>query len=707
MGCSASKIESEESVARCRARIRLMKKAVQHSQAFDAAHAAYTQSLKNTGAAIQQFGAQATYSPAYVSPKSTHVFPPEPVLNPPFSPSTAFDLSPPQSPPPQTISITSPSLQKASASPDHNLIESPPRPAKEELDRDNSEQGTPPSSPPLELDGPPSPPPPDSSWDIFDVFTPQASFQMHEASTSDVREVDYERSDTKKIEGEKEPRDFKDEQMIEEDQYEPIIDDSISQKVSNITEDRSDPSTVEIIEKRELQLIVTPESTKGDEKDIVQVLKDCYDLFLVSFEAGREVSRMLEANKAHYDSNFEDSKWTVNHTNVFSMTSWARAAAGNLLTNEDANGSINIGGIETYASTLDKILAWEKKLYTELKARVITKIQLEKKSTQLMNQKERGIDFETIEKTRTLVQGLQTRYLVQFQAVYSAFLEIQKLRDNRLYPQLVDLIEGLSKMWKVILDCHRQQYQRVGDMKFVDNSSVFQQTTDSHQKNTMQLENQIILWHQHLERLISAQKVYVSSLHSWLHLNINQSEHEVKEKFSSPNKKGAPIYHLCRVWLQALDRLPGDVTLQSVKQFSSIIHETVMKQTEELRQKKRYYSLSKELEKKMQSLHFERKYKEKHMDEHDPDEQPEVVQGASWTASNPLQDSEASIDELRRKTEEEREKYDKLCLQSRKMSLFSLQKGLPPVLHAITEFASACSEAYAKLHAMTETGKLH
>jgi hypothetical protein len=48
MGCSQSKIENEESVARCKERKDFMKEAVGTHNAFAAAHSGYIVSLKNT-----------------------------------------------------------------------------------------------------------------------------------------------------------------------------------------------------------------------------------------------------------------------------------------------------------------------------------------------------------------------------------------------------------------------------------------------------------------------------------------------------------------------------------------------------------------------------------------------------------------------------------------------------------------------------------
>ncbi|KAE8682667.1 Bromo-adjacent domain-containing protein, putative isoform 1 [Hibiscus syriacus] len=56
MGCAQSRIDNEESVARCKDRKYLMKEAVVARNSFAAAHSAYAISLKNTGAALSDYG---------------------------------------------------------------------------------------------------------------------------------------------------------------------------------------------------------------------------------------------------------------------------------------------------------------------------------------------------------------------------------------------------------------------------------------------------------------------------------------------------------------------------------------------------------------------------------------------------------------------------------------------------------------------------
>lgn len=69
-------------------------------------------------------------------------------------------------------------------------------------------------------------------------------------------------------------------------------------------------------------------------------------------------------------------------------------------------------------------------------------MELAKKVVQLRHQEARGEDPLAIEKTRALIKSLQTRVMVAFQAVDGALAKIQELRDEELYPQLLELLDG-------------------------------------------------------------------------------------------------------------------------------------------------------------------------------------------------------------------------------------------------------------------------
>jgi hypothetical protein len=65
----------------------------------------------------------------------------------------------------------------------------------------------------------------------------------------------------------------------------------------------------------------------------------------------------------------------------------------------------------------------------------------EKKCVQLRNQ-DAKVELRCTEKTRTTLRDLYTRIWVSLRAAESISDRIQKLRDEELQPQLVELLQG-------------------------------------------------------------------------------------------------------------------------------------------------------------------------------------------------------------------------------------------------------------------------
>lgn len=66
----------------------------------------------------------------------------------------------------------------------------------------------------------------------------------------------------------------------------------------------------------------------------------------------------------------------------------------------------------------------------------------EKKCKRLKDLDERGAEAHKIESTRTLVRKLSTKIRIAFHFVDSISSKISKLRDEDLWPQIAQLIQG-------------------------------------------------------------------------------------------------------------------------------------------------------------------------------------------------------------------------------------------------------------------------
>ncbi|KAH7277761.1 hypothetical protein KP509_38G005900 [Ceratopteris richardii] len=696
MGCSASTLDTEQSVSRCRNRKHFIKTAVQHRHAFAAAHAAYIQSLKNTGAAIRQFGegyakdemvtetALDVETPSYLPPPlphflalSSHEQPSRmsratsmpPLWSSTQEKATAMQTASLQKNSNPNHAITT--LQHSEFSPLKNLSSSPQEREGDELQdpfhkRINHVADV---KPPLRhavLSATPSPPPPKGSrWpDYLNVF-PLTTEGEESIGKADVFEMEDSSIPTPLSEG----------NLVHE------VEERGSHDQLNAVSDKEPPQTPEF---------------KGSEKTFRQILRELDDKFLAAFESGKTVSKLLEAQRMNYHSSFADASESLNHSRrVLRVMSWERDSHLPLTNGESLDLFHNTGN-ETHASTLDKLLAWEKKLHDEVKAGEVIRLELERKSQQLRSQKKHDEDSMAVNKIKAAVKSIQTRYLVGVQAVDAAASEIDKLRDHCLYSQLVDLARELMFMWNILLQCHEQQYQLVEEMQMLSRPDMPTATDDFQHKNTLQLESETNLLHQHLENLIITQKEYMDSVYHWLRLHLIQIESDEKDTTGSPQKMSTPpVYLLCKDWISELDKLPGNVTLHAVKAFSGLVHELASQQNEELKQRKKLEGLTKELLKKERNFKVqEAKYNERLLAQHSSDGMQVEVPGDA----NPLKERERMLQLLRETVREERDKYEHMCSKSGSMALSSLEKGLPPLLTAMKDFSNACFQCYGHLH---------
>lgn len=61
----------------------------------------------------------------------------------------------------------------------------------------------------------------------------------------------------------------------------------------------------------------------------------------------------------------------------------------------------------------------------------------------------KGYDELTMDKTRAAVKDLYARILIAIRSAESISKRIQKLRDEELYPQIVELLKGYVKVLKM------------------------------------------------------------------------------------------------------------------------------------------------------------------------------------------------------------------------------------------------------------------
>ncbi|KAJ0977553.1 hypothetical protein J5N97_013027 [Dioscorea zingiberensis] len=330
-------------------------------------------------------------------------------------------------------------------------------------------------------------------------------------------------------------------------------------------------------------------------KDFISLMMEIEVLFLKASESGKEVPRMLEANKLNFrplsikgtehksgatafltscfgccaeevhlpeETAPNDVKYLTWHRSASSLSSSSRNIMG--ATSKDDVEEFNDNDFNSicmnagsHASTLDRLYAWERKLYDEVKASGIIRKNYEMKCRLLRSQESKAESPYKIDKTRAMVKDLHSRILVALHRIDSISKKIEELRDKELQPQLEELIGGLIRMWEKMLDCHKHQYNIL--LSLCNNGTTgISVMPESHQQAVLLLEFELNSLGSNFTKWISAHKSYLEAINGWLHKCVYPLRHKSSRRRKnlefSPRSDGAPpIFVTCGDWLEFLN----------------------------------------------------------------------------------------------------------------------------------------------------------
>lgn len=708
MGCTQSKIDNEESVSRCKERRNLIKEAVIARNAFAAAHSGYTISLKNTGAALSDYAQGEAPPPPEMS---TTELPPEPFRPPP--PPIIQESSLPPPPPPLPSFSPSPvgPLQRAMTMPEFSsskpsrmkmmgIDESEDEVEDEEeggrndslRPRNQRRKGSEEIGRETPLGTPNPPPPPDSKgmpWDYFFTMDNIPGVGLDEGEEEDY--IEEEKSEGE-IEGfdnasgnefiTPEKAGFRTGMKIEEE-VTPVAMNGREFLHSNTAppELRREGGGVALV---------------SSSVDLLKIFNDVDDHFLKASESAQDVSKMLEATRLHYHSNFADNRGHIDHAaRVMKVITWNRSFKG--VNNGDAANDDNLADeYETHAMVLDKLLAWEKKLYEEVKTGELMKMEYQRKVGRLNRLKKHGASHEELEKAKAAVSHLHTRYIVDMQSLDSTVSEVNDIRDKELYPKLVALADGMTKMWESMCLHHDSQLKIVTELKPIDVYGIPKETSRHHHDRTIQLLRIVEEWNSQFEKLTTYQKQYIQLLNSWLKLNLIPIESSLREKVSSPPRfQNPPIQPLLQTWHDHLERLPDELAKSAIFSFTAVVKTIIVHQEEEMKLKEKCEETKKEYLRKSQA--FDDWY-HKYMQRRNPtDEMASENALDSSNPKDPIAERQFVVDCLKKKLEDEMGAHEKHCIQVREKSISSLKIRLPELFRAMSDYAHACFDSYQRL----------
>ncbi|KAJ6310887.1 hypothetical protein OIU76_015578 [Salix suchowensis] len=705
MGCVASKLEEEDVVSICRERKRQLNLAVERRHALAEAHCRYYQSLYAVAAGIKLFVAR------HSSPTSPYLitFPP-PCPSPPpneeknvISNPMFLQHTPSESTTCEEANACGSCVSSTISSSDCSDHEE--EGSKEDVMKREEQAQQSFGYYYMQMPPPPQSPQSDFGWDFFNPFNtstrPEIISGYRRSSDDDLRVVreeegipDLEEEGHREEDGEKNV-------VVVEVKGEGDLGDS-GGNVVKLDDGGGDGSQGE---GKGLTVIDTPE--RG--RELLEALKDIEDHFIRAYDSGKEVSRMLEANRVFLQSGLEEIK--ENSTKLIQAITWHRSPSSkpssckSLVASSSKSSSTwteykndlfdDYGGMDSgsHSLTLGRLYAWEKKLYEEVKAGDSTRKIYEKKCSRLRNQDVRGDDELTMDKTRAAVKDLYARILVAIRSAESISKRIEKLRDEELQPQIVELLKGLRHTWKIMLESHETQNKILFEVKYFASPTHEIFCNDLHRLATLQLEAELLNWRACFIEYAAAQKAYVGALHGWLSKFVTpEIEFNSRARSSAAPYRaaGPPLLAICHDWLSSMERLPDKAVSFALKSFLKDMKALWAQQGEEQLQKRKVDSLARELDRRTTSFQkVETRFLES-LVEYEPEP------GAEHQHEN-LTEKKDQLDMFRRKLDVEKEKHHNYVQETQRITLSGFQIGFSRVFESLIEFSKDSMKMYNDL----------
>ncbi|KAL3721698.1 hypothetical protein ACJRO7_034094 [Eucalyptus globulus] len=341
-------------------------------------------------------------------------------------------------------------------------------------------------------------------------------------------------------------------------------------------------------------------------KDFLSSIKDIEHKFFRASESGKEVSRMLEGNKIRvlYAEDKGQSSSSallgafqhvccrqkpplISHAPgqhgkrmiIWKRTTSSRSSSSRNPLNGAPKDDVSDSGSDfieefcmisgSHSSTLDRLFAWERKLYDEVKASESIRKEYDKKCDQLRNQFAKDCSTHVIDKTRAVVKDLHSRIQVALHSVDSISKRIEKMRDDELLPQLVELVQGFIRMWKAMLACHHAQYITISLAYHSKGCSGMSQG-DAWRLIMDQLQQEIECFGLSFANWMNSLTSYVEALNGWLqHCIIQPPERSrYRRQVFTP-----PIFSLLREWATGIKELPSSELNDAIRSFLSDLYD--------------------------------------------------------------------------------------------------------------------------------------
>ncbi|KAJ6366734.1 hypothetical protein OIU77_003170 [Salix suchowensis] len=191
----------------------------------------------------------------------------------------------------------------------------------------------------------------------------------------------------------------------------------------------------------ELAMVVSKNS-----KDLVEIIKEVDEYFLKAADAGGQLSCVLEVSSPNLSAIQSKGGYGCHLTSP-SYWTWGSSPKLNefgKISEEMVVSHVGSGGVAhaSHCSTVERLYAWEKRLFLEVKNAESLKIEHQKKLALLRKLEVKRAEYVKTEKTKKEIEKVESKMMVATQGTETTFTEIIKLRETELYPQLLELVKG-------------------------------------------------------------------------------------------------------------------------------------------------------------------------------------------------------------------------------------------------------------------------
>ncbi|XP_006661502.2 protein ALTERED PHOSPHATE STARVATION RESPONSE 1-like [Oryza brachyantha] len=301
------------------------------------------------------------------------------------------------------------------------------------------------------------------------------------------------------------------------------------------------------------------EKTYVDDDEVMLEIKTQFER---ASKSAIEVSKMLEVGKMPYYP--KNSGFKVSAMMICGIPTMEEEF---LRFEEDkAMGCGNL------SSTLQKLYMWEKKLLEEVKAEEKMRALYDRQREELKILDEKGAEADKLEATERSIRKLSTKISIAIQVVNTLSDKISKLRDEELWPQTCELIQGLMRMWSTMLECHQIQLHAISQAKNIDSMIDGAKFGEAHMDLIKRLELQHLDWIACFASWVNAQKSYVSTLNDWLRKGVIYEPEVTDDGVPpfSPGRLGAPpIFVIYNNWAVGVGRISEKEVVEAMQAFAS------------------------------------------------------------------------------------------------------------------------------------------